>query len=109
MALEPLITEQPVTHKRYVLLKYRAALSRGETHLAGVWRVMLAALPEGDPLPLAFPFVARLFAAGYTERAHLEGASSAELMRELNLRSYEADAILSAFAALPPPVTPLSQ
>jgi hypothetical protein len=104
MALEPLIAEQPVTRKRYALLKYRAALSRGETHLAGVWRATLAALPVGDPLPLAFPFAARLSAAGYTERAYLDGASSTELMRELKLGQHEADEILSAFAALPPPV-----
>jgi len=101
MALEPLITEQPVTHKRYLLLKYHDAKARDQQHLAGVWRANIATLPVGDVLPLTFPFAARLASAGYTERAYLDGATVDELMRTVGMSQFDAEAVLAAFAALP--------
>ena len=104
MAAEPLITEQPVTYKRYLLLKQFDAETRQLYALAGVWRATRAALPAGQPLPLTFPFAARLAAAGYTEREYLEGATAEELSREVGLGQSDAAVVLAALAALPAPI-----
>ena len=98
--LEPLITETPVTYKRYLLLKQHAALLVGNSHLAGVWRERRESLPAGLALPTNFPFRDRLVLAGYNERECLYGATVRELHRTVGLAQFDAEAVLAAYAAL---------
>jgi hypothetical protein len=101
MAEEPLITETPVSYRRYLLLKRLAFRETESFALQGVYRQKQEAQP-GTALPAGFPFFASLTAAGYTTQEDLVGATRDELSRYVGISSRDADAVLTAFADLPP-------
>lgn len=82
------------TPRRLYLLKRRAALARGDTHLAGVWRAKQETLAWPD-LPAGFPARAALVAAGYTTVRDLDGAAADELT-DLGLTPAQAAAVRAA-------------
>lgn len=80
--------------RRFYLFKRRAALTTGETHLAGFWRAKQEAL-AWPALPTDFPGRAVLTAAGYTTVRDLDGADLDELT-DLGLTRVAAAAVLAA-------------
>jgi hypothetical protein len=101
MAEEPLVTEAPVSYRRYLLLKRRYWLEMDNRAMEGVFRGLQEAQP-GNALPVTFPFRIELAAAGYSTREDLTGADQRELWTMAGLSLRDADAVLTALAALPP-------
>lgn len=69
--------------------------------LESVWKSKQEAQP-GTALPATFPFLSDLADAGYTTREDLDGADEYELKRIALLDAYSAQAVLYAYAHLPP-------
>lgn len=74
-------------------------MSNGQ--LEAVWKYKQEAQP-GNALPATFPFLTELAAGGYTTREDLDGADEYELKAIAKLDSLSAQAVLSAYAHLPP-------
>lgn len=87
------------TARRYYLQKRLAAARAGDLELAGVWRSKQEAT-AATPLPADFPLSAALAAAGYSTVEDIDGASADELVSEAALSPRDAEAVLTALAAL---------
>lgn len=85
--------------RRYALLQSYVELSRDEMGLAGFWRAKQEER-TGAALPVTFPFMSRLTAARYTTEEDLDGADADELQANAGLSRREAQAVLTAAAAL---------
>jgi hypothetical protein len=85
--------------RRHRLLKRLAAGVLGEVALEGVWRAKQEAT-SATALPDGFPFAARLAAVGYTAVEDLDGADADELVENVSLSTREAEAVLTALAAI---------
>ncbi len=83
--------------RRYYLLK-RLYAKDNELDSEGIWKGKQEAL-AGTALPVDFPLVDILTAAGYTMVEDLDGATSAELY-VAGLTTHQASAVLAAFSAL---------
>lgn len=86
------------SYRRYCLLKRRYELQYGDMALAGVWRAKQEAV-SATPLPLTFPALSVLSAAGYTAKEDIDGADQDELVG-VGLTIIEAQAALAALAQL---------
>lgn len=73
----------------------------GNGQLEAVWKSKQEAQP-GTALPAKFPFLIDLAAGGYTTREDLDGADEYELKAIAKLDALSAQAVLYAFAHLPP-------
>lgn len=90
------------SYRRYALLKRFAWLfDNDNSAMAGVWRAKQEEQP-GTDLPLGFPFLSTIQAAGYSTREDLDGSDDTELARYCGLSQRDAQVVLAAFAALPP-------
>lgn len=93
------MTQYRITsHRRYCLLKSRAARARGDLTLELVWRAKQRE-EQGTPLPGSFPSASPLAVAGYTTREDLVGADELELLA-VGLRPKAVRAVLAALATL---------
>lgn len=84
-------------HRRYCLAKRKFHEGSGDPNadgLARVWRAKQEAIAS-TALPVGFPSLAQLTAAGYTTEADLEGADEDELVA-LGLTSQQALEVLAA-------------
>jgi hypothetical protein len=88
------------TVRRYYLRKSQQLYLMQYEGLAAAYRSKQDGV-AGTPLPVAFPFLAKLAAARYTTREDLDGADVAELMNFASLNIKEATTVLKALAALP--------
>lgn len=100
---EPLVIEPGITYRRYLLLKFHAAMEMEQYALAGVWRANLEAQTGSTPLPSGFPFLTLLQTRAYTAWQDLDGATVDELCRNLEIGPMDAQAILNAWKVLPTP------
>lgn len=85
--------------RRHRLLKRLAAGVAGDTALAAVWRAKQEATPA-TALPVGFPQATALAAAGYSTVEDIDGADADELVANTSLSTREADAVLTALAAI---------
>lgn len=85
------------TTRRYYLLKRLRARERCLEEDA--WIGKQAAEP-GAALPSTFPSLTALADAGYTTAEDIRGASTSELRRFARLSQSQAEAVLTALAAL---------
>lgn len=85
--------------RRYYLLKSQAARINCDIALELTWRAKQQA-ESGTPLPSDFPELAKLTAAYYTTVEDLTGAGTDELVQEARLTTKQAEAVLTALAAL---------
>lgn len=88
-------------YRRYCHRERMNARVQSNGQLESVWRAKQEAQP-GTPLPLTFPFLAKLEIGGYTTQQDLLGADEDELMQIAELNQRDAQAVLAAFALLPP-------
>jgi hypothetical protein len=86
-----------VSARRYYLLKAQAADRDGG--FASTWWGKQEA-ETGEALPVGFPSLAALAAAHYTTVEDLTGAGTNELVCEASLTTRQAEAVLTALAAL---------
>jgi hypothetical protein len=95
--------ERVVTsYRRYALLKRLAWLfDLDNAAMAGVWRAKQEE-QTGTSLPVGFPFLTELQAAGYSTREDLDGSDDRELARYCGFSTRDAQVVLAAFVALPP-------
>lgn len=100
---EPLVIEPGISCRRYLLLKFHAAMEMEQYALAGVWRAQLEEQAGSTPLPAGFPFLSLLQQRAYTSWEDLDGATADELGRNLELGPMDAQAILNAWKVLPTP------
>lgn len=84
-------------HRRYLFLKYRAAVA-AEEDMESVWDAKRRTLP-GTELPVGFPSRAKLLAAGYLVAEELAGADEQEL-EGIGLTTKESTAVIAAIEAL---------
>lgn len=88
------------TLRRFWLLSKIEASRRLEFAIAAVHLGKQQELP-GTALPATFPYLSQLSAAGYTTKEDINGADQTELMENVGLGPIQANAVLSALAALP--------
>lgn len=100
---EPLVVTPGVSYRRYLLLKFHAAMDLAEYARAGYWRARLEEQTGSTPLPSGFPFIALLQQRAYTAWEDLEGATVDELCWSLEIGPTDAQSILTAWQALPAP------
>lgn len=87
------------TVRRYYLLKAQAAALLCDIALKLTWLGKQQGEP-GVPLPSGFPSLAALTAANYTTVEDLTGAGTIELVEQASLTTKQAEAVLTALAAL---------
>jgi hypothetical protein len=90
-------TSTVVSPRRFYLLKAQAADLDGG--FASTWWGKQEG-EAGTALPDGFPSLAALTAAHYTTVQDLTGAGTTELVREAGLTTKQAEAVLTALAAL---------
>jgi hypothetical protein len=88
-------------YRRYCHRERMNARARDEGALESAWRSKQEFQP-GTPLPAGFPFLAELAAGGYETQEDLLGADRLELEAIALLSPRDADAVLAAYALLPP-------
>lgn len=87
------------TVRRYYLKNRVLARQAGEFAISSVWHANQEEQP-GTALPVGFPSLTALAAAGYTTAQDLEGADAAELVEWACISNSAARAVLAAYAAL---------
>lgn len=88
-----------LTLRRVYLKKRKMARQAGDLALSAVWQSRQEE-QAGAALPVGFPHLADLTAAGYTTAQDLEGADESELVEWARISTSAARAVLAAYAAL---------
>ncbi len=84
--------------RRYYLLSAQSASLLGEGIEANLYRKQIE--EPGTPLPSDFPALTKLATAHYTTVEDLNGAGTQELIAQVGLTTSQAEAVLTALAAL---------
>jgi len=88
-----------ISPRRFYLSKRIAARLLGEHALSAIWKYQQEQQPN-TALPVGFPSLVTLAAAGYTAAEDLEGADESELVEWARISNSAARAVLAAHAAL---------